>query len=161
MKKLKIYLDTSVISYLFADDTPEKKSHTLTLWNDIIDDKYDIFISTTTVSEIEACKEPKREMMLEKIRMIKFNILSETKEVTELANEYIKNNVLSSSNFDDCLHISFAVINECDLIISWNFKHLVNYKTIKNVKIVNSINNYKEIGIISPTMIIEEGDISE
>ena len=55
----------------------------------------------------------------------------------------------------DCLHIATAVVNDCDLIVSWNFKHLVNYKTISKVRVVNAINRYKEIGIVSPTMLVE------
>jgi len=51
-----------------------------------------------------------------------------------------------------------AVIYNCDITISWNFKHLVNFKTINKVKVVNAIHLYKEISIISPTMLIEEAD---
>jgi hypothetical protein len=45
-----------------------------------------------------------------------------------------------------------------DVIISWNFKHLVNYNTINKVKIVNAINKYEEISIISPTMLLEDDE---
>ena len=58
----------------------------------------------------------------------------------------------------DCLHIAFAVAYDCDIIVSWNFKHLVNYRTVSEVKIVNAINNYREINIVSPTMLLEEVD---
>jgi hypothetical protein len=51
---------------------------------------------------------------------------------------------------------AFAVVYNCDIIISWNFKHLVNYKTINKVKIVNAINHYKEISIMPPSMLLEE-----
>ena len=52
------------------------------------------------------------------------------------------------------MHIASAVIGDCDLIISWNFKHLVNYNTIKNAKSVNAICNYHGIDIISPTIFV-------
>ena len=155
MKKLKIYLDTSIISHLFADDTPEKQEDTLKLWQDFILNKYEIFISSVTIGEIEKCYEPKRSEMIEKTKQIHTNLLIDSDEVDALADEYIKNEILKQKSFDDCSHIAFAVVSNCDLIVSWNFKHLVNYTTIKKVKIVNSINNYKEIGIISPTMLIE------
>ncbi|MDR2728921.1 MAG: hypothetical protein LBB56_07290 [Chitinispirillales bacterium] len=46
MRKLKLYLDTSVISHLFAEDTPEKMADTNGLWQDFIDGKYEVFVST-------------------------------------------------------------------------------------------------------------------
>ncbi len=156
LKKLKLYLDTSVISHLFADDTPDKMVDTNRMWEDCIAGKYDIYISPVVASEVDNCFEPKRSWMLEKMDEIQFDILKKTDEITDLANEYIKGGVLKEKSFDDCLHIAFAAVYNCDVIVSWNFKHLVNYKTINKVRIVNAINQYKEISIVSPTMLVEE-----
>ena len=155
MRKLKLYFDTSVISHLFADDTPDKMTDTLRLWNECIDGNYEIFISDVVTNEISQCAEPKRSNMLEKMRLIDFQVLPETDEVKALAAEYIKGGVLNEKSLDDCLHIAYAVIYNCDVIVSWNFKHLVNFKTIDKVRVVNVINRYKEISIITPTMLIE------
>jgi len=154
MKKLKIYLDTSVISHLLAEDTKEKMNDTILLWNKLKSDKYEVFISTVVLDELEKCSEPKRTLLIESLENINFDIIEGTDEIDILAKEYVVSKVLSENNFADCLHISSAVVNECDLIISWNFKHLVNFNTIKNVKIVNSVNNYKEINIITPAIFI-------
>jgi predicted nucleic acid-binding protein len=158
MRKLKMYLDTSVISHLFADDTPDKMADTIKLWDDCVKGKFEIYISDVVISEIRQCSEPKQSRMLEKMRLIEFEVLPETDTVKELAAEYIKEGVLTEKSLDDCLHIAYAVINNCDIIVSWNFKHLVNFKTIDKVRIVNAINRYKEISIISPTMLIEDDD---
>ena len=159
IRKLKIYLDTSVISHLFADDTPDKMDDTHKLWEDFkADNKYDIFISTVTVEEIQKCAEPKRTKMAEMLSAINFRILEETDELNNLSDEYVTNGVLTKKSADDCLHIAYAVVADCDVIVSWNFKHLVNYRTINKVKIVNAINHYKEINIVSPQMLLEEGE---
>ena len=158
MKKIKLYLDTSIISHLFADDTPDKMADTIRLWRELANGKYEIFISDMVTNEVQQCTEPKRSQMIEKIRQIELNLLHETSEVKELAAEYIKGGVLKEKSYDDCLHIAYAVIHHCDAIVSWNFKHLVNFKTIDKVRIVNAINRYKEITIISPTMLAEEED---
>ena len=155
MRKLKLYLDTSVISHIFADDTPEKMEDTNRFWDDVIKDEYRIYISQIVLDEIRRCAEPKQSMMFEKLQQIEFQILEETEEVIALANEYIKDGVLKEKSVDDCMHISYAVVYNCDIIVSWNFKHLVNYKTINKVKIVNAINRYREISIVSPTMLLE------
>ncbi|MDR2533157.1 MAG: type II toxin-antitoxin system VapC family toxin [Oscillospiraceae bacterium] len=158
MKKLKLYLDTSVISHLFAEDVPDRMTDTNKLWEDLINEKYDVYISPVVTDEMERCSEPKRSKMLEKMGQIKFQIFSKTDEVIRLAREYVKGGVLTEKSFDDCLHIAFAVIYNCDVIVSWNFNHLVNFKTINKVKIVNAINLYKEISIIPPTMLLEGSD---
>jgi len=126
------------------------------LWIDLIKGKYDIFISPVVINEIKKCPEPRQSLMFEKLEQINFQILNEIDEVYVLANEYIKGGVLNEKSRDDCLHIAYAVIYNCDVIVSWNFKHLVNFKTINKIKVVNTIQMYKEIGIISPTMLIEE-----
>ena len=158
MKKLKLYLDTSVISHIFADDTPDKKTDTIKLWNEISNDKYDVYISTVTIGELNKCSEPRRTQMVEKLDEIDYHILEETDEVIDLANEYLNNDVLTKKSLDDCFHISYAVVYNCDVIVSWNFKHLVNFRTINKVKVVNATNQYKEISIVSPNMLIEEVD---
>jgi len=156
VRKLRLYLDTSVISHLFAEDTPEKMNDTILLWKDLINDKHDIFVSPVVINEIRKCSEPRQGMMFEKLEQINLHILEETEEIFSLADEYISGGVLNAKNRDDCLHIAYAVIYNCDIIISWNFRHLVNFKTINKVKVVNAIHLYKEISIISPTMLIEE-----
>ena len=158
MRKLKLYLDTSTISHLFAEDTPEKMVDTNKLWGELAEDKYEVYISPLVVDEIKACDEPKCSQMLEKLEEIRYENLKPSSAVSRLAEEYLNGGVLKEKSRADCLHIAFAVVANCDIIVSWNFKHLVNYKTINKVKIVNAINHYREISIISPTMLIEEVD---
>ena len=135
-------------------DTPDKMSDTNMLWDDLISAKYDVLVSTLTLGEIRKCSEPKQSKMIEKLDEVDYGILMETDEINVLAEKYINNGVLTSKSRDDCIHIAFAVVCNCDLIISWNFKHLVNFKTISRVKVVNAIHHYKGISIISPTMLI-------
>ena len=155
LRKLRIYLDTSVISYLYAMDAYEKMSDTLLLWEDIKDGKYDVRLSEITTAEINSCPEPKKELLLNYIRQIDFEPIFENDESIQLANEYIKHNVLTKKSFDDARHIACAIINNCDIIVSWNFKHLVNHRTISGVKGVNALDGYREISIYSPSMLLE------
>jgi hypothetical protein len=66
-KKLKIYLDTSVISCLQATETPERMADTLCLWKDLEAGIYDVIISDITIDEINDCPEPKRSFMLNEL----------------------------------------------------------------------------------------------
>ena len=60
MKKLRIYLDTSVISYLLADDAPEKMDYTQELWKVLQQGEYEIIISELTFDELKKCENEKR-----------------------------------------------------------------------------------------------------
>ena len=154
MRKLKIYLDTSVISYLKQDDAPDKMNDTSKFWGEIKQGKYDVYISNITLEEVGRCYEPKREIMFNYLNEIEFNTLEITHEVEFLANEIIKQGILTRKSFDDCMHIAIAVISECDIIASWNFKHIVNIKTINGVRAINLLNGYRAIDIYSPNVLL-------
>lgn len=157
MKKLKIYLDTSVISHLDASDAPEKETDTKRLLEKIKAGKYDVFISTVVVIELQKCHEPKRSNLGASLQSIQYALLQETDEVLDLASKYVEAGILREKSYDDCQHIAYACVYGCDMIVSWNFKHLVNVKTITGVRGVNALTGYREMPIYSPTMLIEGG----
>ena len=154
MKKLKLYLDTSVISHLSAPDTPEKMADTLALWEEIKRGKYDVLISDITFEELDRCSEPKRSLLNRYISEVDFENPVETSESGELLASYLRYEVLSARNRDDLRHIALATIFACDVIVSWNFKHFVNINTINKVQAVNRLQGYPEIKILPPSMII-------
>jgi len=156
VKKLKIYLDTSVISHLQADDVPEKMVFTQKLWDEIKKDEFDIVLSEVVLSEIEDCPEPKKTVLSEYLGEIQYQKVSLTNEVTELANKYIEQKVLPPKCLDDALHIASASINGCNAIVSWNFKHMVNLRTFFGVNGVNKLFGYGEIVIVPPNEIVGE-----
>jgi len=145
---LRVYLDTSVISNLFADDAPSQMEGSNLLWEKCVLGAYDVFVSTLVFDELDNCPEPKRGRLFERLRLIRFQTLLKTKDVDDLAAEYARN-VLKEK------HIAYAVAHGCDVIVSWNFEHLVNEKTKGRVKIVNATNRYREIGIVSPDLLLE------
>ena len=157
MKRLKIYIDTSVISHFDAPDRPDWEQDTLKLWEDIRVRKFELFTSSVAIAELMKCHEPKRSSLLEHLGEIDYTELNETDEVLELANKYLDAGILRQKSFDDCQHIAYACVYNCDMIVSWNFKHMVNIKTISGVKSVNALAGYKEMPIYSPTMLIEGG----
>jgi len=158
VKKLKLYLDTSVISYLSADDLPQQMSDTLKLWEEIKLGLYDIVISDVVIEEVMQCPQPKRDVLLKHLAQIDYFRDEISPEINELALQVIKLGVLKEKSRADCLHIATAVVNQCDYILSWNFKHMVNVKTIKGVRAITNLCGYNNIDIIQPTMLVEKGD---
>lgn len=157
MKKLKIYLDTSVISHLDAPDALREQADTRKLWEDIITGKYEVCISLVVMIELDGCPEPKRSSLLERLGEVDYTELDETEEVLTLAAQYLEASILPKKSDRDRQHIAYACVYNCDMVVSWNFKHLVNYKTISGVKSVNALAGYREMSIYSPTMLIEGG----
>jgi predicted nucleic acid-binding protein len=158
MRKPKIYLDTSVISHLKQEDTPDKMRDTLKLWDEIKQGQYDVYLSDTTINEIMDASEIKRSIMFDYLAEIEYNILRVDISVKEYAEKLNEQGVLSSKHLDDCWHIGCAVINGCDMIVSWNFSHIVKVKTINGVRYINAILGYSDIGIYSPSMILNGDD---
>lgn len=157
MKKLKIYLDTSVISHLDAPDRPDWEQDTRKLWEAIQGGKYDVYISPVVIGEVMDCSEPKRSVLLEYLGVIQYTELQKADEVLELAGKYLEAGILRQKSFDDCQHIAYACVYDCDMLVSWNFKHMVNIKTIAGVKSVNALEGYREIPIYTPTILISGG----
>jgi len=154
LKKLKIYLDTSVISHLQADDAPEKMRDTLSLWERVINKEYDIYISTLTLEEVFECSMPKLSFLQQRLVEVNYTLLEIDEETRSLAEKVIETGILNKKCIDDCMHIACAVVNECNYILSWNFKHLVNIKTINGIRAITNLTNYRNIDIITPTILI-------
>lgn len=155
LAKLKVYLDTSVTSHLLQEDVPEKMADTRKLWDMFSAGKYDVYLSTVTLEEIDNCPEPKRGKFYKYLELVDYTLLKVNGESVEVAQQIIDMGILKRKSFDDCQHIGIAIINGCDCIISWNFKHIVNIKTIRGVRAITNLKGYKPIEILNPSVLLE------
>jgi predicted nucleic acid-binding protein len=136
-------------------DAPEKINITIKLWEQLKNNKYEVYISYLTLEEINQCSEQKRETLLKYLSEIEFKLIeSITIEADSITNEIIKQGILTERSRDDCTHIALAVINDCDIIVSWNFRHMVNVRTINGIRGINLMNGYKAIDIYPPNTLI-------
>lgn len=162
MEKLKIYLDTSFISHLDASDAPELMKATLEVWGFLKSNpNYEMVLSGLTLQEVSDCSEPKRSVMRNKIAERRFLLLPESEDVIQLADSYLKMEVLTKKSRPDLLHIAYAVSNHCDFILSWNFKHFVREKTIAGLRNANRTLNRDQIEILSPATFLERVNNNE
>jgi predicted nucleic acid-binding protein len=158
MKKLKLYLDTSVISHLDAPDAPEKEADTKRLWEDIKAGKYEVVISDENIAEIEKCSEPKRSFMRSALAGIDYDFAKKNDEIKRLSKLYVQIGGLPPKSSEDSLHIAIATVYGCNIILSWNFRHIVNLRAMTAVDSVNVKEGYSDVRILSPTMILDEGE---
>ena len=79
--------------------------------------------------------------------------------VPEAANrlqaEYLTHGVVTAKWATDALHVAIATVTRCAAIVSWNFKHIVNYRRIPLYNAVNTLADFGEIAIYSPLEVLE------
>ncbi len=155
MRAPKIYLETSVFNFVFANDSPDKRADTLVLFEEIRQGRFEPYTSAYVLEELELASEPKRSDMHNLIAQYSIPVLSGSNEAETLAAFYVSEGIIPSRYSADALHIAIATVNDLDLIASYNFKHIVKLKTVTMTEVVNLREGYKKIGIFSPTEIID------
>jgi predicted nucleic acid-binding protein len=156
MKKIRVYLDTSIPSFLFADDSSEKQEITRQFWRLLTLGVYQPIISDIVFQEVLASKEPMQSQLTEQLQMLDSELISVSEDTLALADKYIQEQILPQRYRNDALHIACATISQCDVLASWNFKHIVKLKTILGVNGINQMLGYSEIKILTPQSLLEE-----
>jgi hypothetical protein len=107
--------------------------------------------------ELELAPKRVRKLVLE-INKSDTEFVEEIENAIELASEYISEKVVGQTSYSDCLHIALATINQADLLMSWNFKHIVNIQRIRGYNSINIKNGYKQLEIPSPRDLMDYGN---
>ena len=149
--KQRIYLDTSVIGGAFDE---EFKQITTQLFEMTDKKKFTLVISSLTLSELDLAPTFIKDFF-NKIERSNIELISASAESELLANYYISEKVVGQTSFDDCHHIAIATISKVDILVSWNFKHIVNVFRIRGYNSVNLKLGYSQIEIRSPKDIID------
>lgn len=158
MRKVKIYLDTSVISYYFADDTPEKREITRIFFDEILTkDKFEVCLSSLVLEELEDTPDSfLRQRLLELANKVQSQVFTITEEVNKIAKQFINAHYIPPKYKEDAQHLGFALNYNVDYIISWNFKHLVRPKIKDAVEIIAIKEGLKRIKVLTPEEVIAD-----
>lgn len=158
MGKQKLYFDTSVISYLDQQDAPGMMQQTIQFWEQVKDGRFSVVLSEVTELEVGNCPEPKRSILLDFLNQIQYDVVQISKEMEFVAQKFVELGVLGERHVNDRLHLAAAIVSGCDILVSWNFKHLVKHKTIMGAKAVAAFGNYGDIWIYPPASLLAEED---
>ena len=149
MKKLKVYLDTSIVNFLKVDDSPDYRAITeLFFEKTVVLDKIETYVSRIVFQEINNTENPEKRNDLLNIFMKYPNIktlVAEEKNVEEinlLVKKYLDNGIIPRKNIADAFHVAYSTVFEMDILLSWNFKHLANINKEQKILIVNKLNGY-------------------
>jgi predicted nucleic acid-binding protein len=134
----------------------EFEKETKLLFEDIAKGEFEVLYSTLTEDELVNAPPRVRELIntLPNNSKRKIEI---TEESMLLADCYIAENVVGKTSREDCLHIAMATIFRADILVSWNFKHIVNVKRIRGYNAINLKYGYATIDIRSPKDLISHG----
>ena len=156
INKIRVYLDTSIISYLDQQDMPDRMKATQKMWEIIKTNKFQVIISDLVFREIGECENQKRENLLAYLKEIDYEEYEVNTETDELANLIVDEGILRPKSIDDATHIAAAILSNANMILSWNFKHLVNYDTINGVRQICFKKHLNRIiDICSPYVLLE------
>ena len=150
----RFYFDTSVFGGVFDKEFEES---TLQLFERIRMGQIICLFSDLTENEL--IKAP--ENVIEHFKNLpKQNVerVIVNDEILTLASKYVAEKVVGQTSFDDCINIATATIYKADILVSWNFKHIVNLYRIRGYNSVNIRSNYQLLEIRSPKEILEYED---
>ncbi|MGH8070463.1 MAG: PIN domain-containing protein [Candidatus Entotheonellia bacterium] len=145
--KLRIYFDTSVFSAYFDDQVTDRQHQTEEFWMRL--DEFEAATSELAREELAQTPDPTRRAQLLAL-LTGFTIYSLTDEIKQLARQYIKANVFTPTMFNDALHVAAAVLTRQDILVSWNFKHLVNRRRRARINDVNISSGLPTLEILAP-----------
>ncbi len=137
--KPKLYLETSIVSYLVSRPSPDvialSRQNTTRIWWDRNSHEYSIYVSSIILSESSQGDESVARKRLEILE--KFPVLAISSQVEYVAGYYMEKGIVPVSNPGDALHLAFASIYGMDVLATWNFKHLANIRVRRLLRNIN------------------------
>jgi predicted nucleic acid-binding protein len=149
-KKIRIYVDTSVYGGVFDDEFDVASQR---FFNQVKRKEFILVTSAVVQEELKKAPGDVRSFFLE---MLPYSEITEiTQESLDLRKANLKAGIVSTKYANDALHVAMATIAGCDIILSWNFKHIVHFDKIPLYNAVNILNGLNPISIFSPMEVIK------
>ena len=150
MKIIRIYVDTSVFGGVFDDEFAIASK----MFFDQIEEagEFEIVVSAVVYEEIRPAPPVVRSYFEEILEYAE--IIEVTSQALDLREAYLKEEIVSSKHSNDALHVALASVSNCEIILSWNFKHIVHFDKIPLYNAVNILKGFKPINIYSPWEVI-------
>jgi len=152
-RTIRIYADTSVFGGVF-DEEFERPSKAF--FEAVRKAKFALVTSELVRQEIQAGPKSVQELFLDILPIA--DIAEITAETLKLQQAYTDAGILPEKHSTDALHVALATLSQVPLIVSWNFKHIVNFQKIPMYNAVNTLHGYREIAIHSPLEVVEYED---
>ncbi len=154
MHKTRVYVDTSVFGGA-ADE--EFSEHSRRFFQRVENGDFLLVTSSEVIRELRDAPQIVRELFASMLD-VGMESAPIDSEVEALAEAYVDAGVLGRASRSDALHVAAATVAETDVIVSWNFKHIVNYGRIRKYNAVNALKLYRPIEIRSPSELYHDDE---
>ena len=148
----RIYTDTSVLG---GCEDEEFAEHSVALMDGFTRGERVLVLSTLTVQELAAAPVDVRRR-LAAVPEALIETLQLDSEAKELAGAYVAAGVLSAKMLADAQHIAIATVGRVDVLVSWNYKHIVNLQRIHGYNSVNLRRGHQMIEIRTPREVLSD-----
>lgn len=148
--KRRIYTDTSVIGGCLDEEFEEPSR---ALFDRFLRGEDVVVISELTLLELEGAP-PEVQAILEDVSPTHREDIEFTEEASRLADQYLQSGVVGEASRVDAQHIATATVHRTDVLVSWNFKHVVNLDRIRGYNSVNLREGYPMLEIRSPQEVL-------
>ncbi|MCF6268502.1 MAG: type II toxin-antitoxin system VapC family toxin [Melioribacteraceae bacterium] len=146
---MKIYADTSVFGGMFDKEFLEASKR---FFNEIDSERFVLVTSAIVEAELEPAPKVVKDFFSKYAKIA--NVVEINEDALHLQKSYISSRVVTKKSMQDALHVAIATVSGCEIIVSWNFKHIVHFDKIPKYNAVNILNGYSKIGIYSPLEVI-------
>lgn len=150
--RFRIYTDTSVIG---GCEDEEFAQHSIRLMESFVRGERTLVLSSLTLQELAAAPVAVRRR-LSVVPDAYIETLPLSVEAGELADAYLSADVLPRSMRADAQHIAIATVARVDVLVSWNFRHVVNLQRIHAYNSVNLRQGYPLIEIRTPREVLSD-----
>lgn len=158
MKVQRVYVDTSVVGGCFDDEFAPWSNG---LMKDFRLGNFEAVVSEIVTAEIEDDAPYNVQKQYEWLLNLNPAELETDENVVELATTYLDRGILTSNYLDDALHVALASTNAIEVLVSWNFRHIVHFEKIRRFNAVNQELGYRPIEIRSPREVTHYGPDEE
>ncbi len=147
----RVYIDTSVIGGYFD---AEFELYTKLFFERVEQGKFKVVLSDILTTELIGAPEEVL-TFFHSIPKAQIEYIDQTIDSIELGEEYLNEGVVGKTSRTDCRHIALATLINADILVSWNFKHIVNITRIRGYNAVNIKNGHRVLEIRTPREILE------
>ena len=150
MRMQIIYTDTSVFGGVFDDEFAISSRQFFML---VQHGRFELMVSDITRREIAVAPTKVQLLFNEILPYMRNRAINE--EILQLRDAFVSAGIVDEKWADDAGHVAAAIVGEADLIVSWNFKHIVHFDKIRQYNAISLLKGYHEVDIRSPAEVID------
>ena len=147
----RIYIDTSVVGGYFDE---EFEFYTKLFFEKVEKGGFKVILSDILTTELKGAPEDVL-IFYQSISKTQIEYVEQTEDSIQLGEEYLKEGVVGNTSRTDCRHIALATLVNADILVSWNFRHIVNITRIRGYNSVNIKFGHRILEIRTPREILE------